>query len=404
MLPQVPNGVIGRTGYYIPEFTAKNHPELSTFYGLAGEENRHNLAANFLTPITWQLYCDNFTASSNCIDSVASGPPLDEYEGAKYYEQGRYTGHFYTPPEGNCTINPKTCAGHYVNANCNWASYGDNLMHWHNISLISRGPLELNSGYEYNSMVEVWNAAIETKNNVMMWWWYPDSLVEVYENTEARLVRIDFPKTNEKCLRWRQENIEICSQEEERRRGEEPIGSCDAPVEKLTRLFGASLKKRHKNATKAKRSPAYPMIRRLKIQPYAMDDIFRHWLSIGKDYYGYDSREATCKYVYDNIEMLVEHYFPKGYPKQINVRKSISFVVVSYVISGIALITMLLIAALLMVMFKERQSMRNEQFEFIFCIIAGMLIIRVFFFNIYVSLLEYYHHVNCFINISFSAS
>ena len=88
LLPPGPNGMIGRIGFYIPEFTAKNHPELSTFYGLTGEENRHNLAANFLTPVTWQFYCDNITESSNCTDSVASGPPLNEAEGIKYHEKG----------------------------------------------------------------------------------------------------------------------------------------------------------------------------------------------------------------------------------------------------------------------------------------------------------------------------
>ena len=112
--------MIGRLGYYIPEFTARNHPELSTFYGWIGEENRQHLAENFLTPVTWEFYCANITKSSNCTDSVASGPPLNAKEGAKYFQQGRYTGHFYTPPDGNCTINPETCTGHFINCNCNF--------------------------------------------------------------------------------------------------------------------------------------------------------------------------------------------------------------------------------------------------------------------------------------------
>ena len=104
-------------------------------------------------------------------------------------------------------------------------------------------------------MTEVWKAAVETKNNVMMWWWVLYSFVEVYKNSEARLVGVAFPKTNEQFLRWREENIDYCSTKEERRTWAEPIGIYIMPVEKLMGLFGASLKGRHDNATKAKHSP-----------------------------------------------------------------------------------------------------------------------------------------------------
>ena len=96
-MPPVPNGVIGRLGYYVPEFTAKNHPELTTLYGLMGENNRHNLAAKLLTPVTWQFYCDNMTESSNCTDSVATGYPLNAEDGVKYHKEGSYTGYFFPP-------------------------------------------------------------------------------------------------------------------------------------------------------------------------------------------------------------------------------------------------------------------------------------------------------------------
>ena len=262
-----------------------------------GENNRHNLAANFLTPVTWQFYCDNITKSSNCTDSVANGPPLNAAEGVKYHQEDSYTGYFYTPPDGNCTINPQTCAGHFVNCNCKWATYGDAQMHWNNVTLTSRGPLEGNSGYPYSAMHQIWAAANETNNNVVMWWWYPDSLLEKYKDTEARFHRIAWSKPTQKCLTWRRSNIDNCSQEDGRRRGTDPISLCDYPIEKIMKLLSKSLKVMNDNTPEAKRSPAFPLIKRLRMKPYAMDEILRH---------GVDSREATCKFVYDNLEMLIQ--------------------------------------------------------------------------------------------------
>ena len=86
--------MVGGVGYYVPKFTAKNHPELATLYGLSGESNRQNVAANFLTPATWQFYCENLSKSFNCStpDSVAKGPPLKVDDRSSYYNKDNFTG------------------------------------------------------------------------------------------------------------------------------------------------------------------------------------------------------------------------------------------------------------------------------------------------------------------------
>ena len=343
-----------------------------------GENNRHNLAANFLTPVTWQFYCDNITKSSNCTDSVANGPPLNAAEGVKYHQEDSYTGYFYTPPDGNCTINPETCTGHFVNCPCSWATYGDAQMYWNNITLTSRGPSKGNNGYSDSAIKEIWAAANETKNNVLMWWWYPDSLLEKYEGTEARFHRIHFPKPTQKCLRWRRKNIARCSEEDGRRRGADAITSCDYPVEKVMKLFSRSLKDMNDNTPEAERSPAFPLMQKIRVKPYVIDELLSHWVEIKKDFYGYDSREATCKWVYDNLEMLIKEQLPKGYPRQINQRRSIPLVITSYILASMALIIIFVVAVLIF-KFKDRHALKYVQVEFLFWDIAGTIIVFLIF-------------------------
>ena len=327
ILPPVPTGMAARVGYYVPKFTAKNHPELSTLYGLSGELNRQNVAANFLTPATWQYYCENISKSFNCStpDSVAKGPPLNAKDRASYFHQENFTGFFYSPPEGNCTINPQ-CTGHFVNPPCTWATYGDSQMYWNDIPLTSRGPEKNNSGYGYSHMLQVWYAANATKNNVMIWWWFPDPTMEIFEGTDAGFHRIDWRKTTEKCLRRRYDiDADICSPNIDKRRGPDELSSCDSPVENTKKVFSKSLKDMNDNASEEERSPTFPFLSQFKIPAYAMDDIFRSWVKVNKDYYGYDSRKAVCKWVYDNLE-IIEQHIPRSYPREIKRKRHDFFI------------------------------------------------------------------------------
>ena len=364
--------MIGRVGYYVPKFTAKNHPELSTLYGLSGENNRHHVAANFLTPVSWKFYCDNITESPTCSDGVAKGPPLNDKDGARYFHKDNFTGHFYTPPDGNCTLNPETCTGHFVNPGCSWATYGEAQMYWNEVPLSSRGTKNNNTGYSYSHMLQIWDAANATKNNVMIWWWFPDPTLEKYTGTDASFHRIDWRRSSEKCLRYRQE-IDVCSTDLQKRLGTDPIVSCDPPVEKPAKLFSKSLKDMHDNASDEARSPAFSAMSQLKIPSYGMDELNKAWVDIKKNYNGYDSRLATCKWVYDNLEGL-EYFFPKDYPREINKKKNSVIVGFSYFFAALSLIVILLITALI-VKFKEHRVMKFAQVGFLLEMVSGKSLI-----------------------------
>lgn len=375
ILPPVPNGMIARVGYYVPKFTAKNHPELSTLYGLSGEKNRHNVAANLLTPVSWQLYCNNITKSPTCTDEVAKGPPLNDKDAARYYHAENFTGHFYTPPDGNCTLNPTTCTGHFVNPGCSWATYGEAQMYWNDVPLVSRGSKNNNDGYSYSHMLQIWDAAVATKNNVMIWWWFPDPTIEKYTGTDSSFHRIDWKRTTEKCLRVRQDDVDVCSADVNKRLGSSPLASCDPPLEKPTKLFSRSLKDIRDNASNIARSPVLPTMNQLKIPSYGMDELNKDWVDVKKDFYGYDSRLATCQWVYDNLEVL-EQYFPKDYPREINIKKNSVAIGFSFFFAALALIVMLSIGALI-AKFKEKPAIRYAQVGFLFWMVTGLFFVAM---------------------------
>ena len=371
--------MIARTGYYIPSITAANHPELSSFYGLTGEKNRGNLAENFLTPTTWKDYCAEFSNPLNCTsdDGVAIRAPVTEKEQMKYFAAGLFKGHFRKTPESDCGANP-SCTGHFVNPGCAWETYGEAQMFWNNISLSSRGTKDNNNGYSYGQMVDVWKAANATKSNVLMWWWFPDPLLEKFQDSDYSFVRVDWKKTSAKCLKWRKENIDTCSPDLEGRLGSGPMGSCDPPVENPVKYFSRSLKTMDDNKPEALRSPTYPFMNQVKVPPYALDDMFKHWVKIDMDYSGIDAREAACKWVYDNLEDL-QSFIPNGYPRKVNENRNIVYIYVAYCFAATAVLLVVLVA-IFVYKLRERQAMKLAQVEFLIWIIIGMFVDTIVIF------------------------
>ena len=56
--PAEGDGQVGKISLYIPKYTAERFPEMTSFYGLSGEENRLKLAQIFQFPYTWKDYCE----------------------------------------------------------------------------------------------------------------------------------------------------------------------------------------------------------------------------------------------------------------------------------------------------------------------------------------------------------
>lgn len=117
--PPQGTGVLGKELWFVTKFTADQYPELVSYHGLWGEENREKLASLFKRPTTWKEYCD-LVSEDNCAvaDNVAQRAPVTQIEGERMFVEDLYTGHFRYTEKNNCTSSPTTCTGHIANYPC----------------------------------------------------------------------------------------------------------------------------------------------------------------------------------------------------------------------------------------------------------------------------------------------
>ena len=309
---------------------------------------------------------------------------MNNSEKKKYFSPPEFTGYFRNTTEmGIDCVNKKeeTCFGHIVNldnSDCELTSFADAQLRWNGIPMVSRGPEASNNGYSEEAMLQIWSAANATKTSVMMWWWFPHPAIERFEQTEFKFYRINFPRPTENCINYRRNNIEHCSTNQTVREGFSIESSCDYPVEKPQKYMTRALKTQFDAVNEEERSPVYPFMDVFEIPTYAMEEIFEEWMKVDKDYYGYDTRTAICKWVYDNVEIL-ELYVPRSYPRETNEKRNDALVYSAFTISSIALVVVLLIAALTL-KFRERKAIKFAQVGFLLWMIAGMFYI----FQIYV--------------------
>jgi hypothetical protein len=209
-------GVLGQEGWYVPRFTGRRDPSLLSYLGLeqypnsTDHEVRRKLASMFLRPVTYQDYCTE-VSTTNCTvpDGVASRPPngTDGREMDSYFwqdDEGQvpiYTGYFRPTDENNCTAYPDTCTGHLADYPCGWTASALQQSYHLNIPLRSSGPEgTLARGYPYESLVEIWKAANYTQSDVVMYWWTPDALVDMFAGTDAEFTKITLPAPTQQCI------------------------------------------------------------------------------------------------------------------------------------------------------------------------------------------------------------
>ena len=253
-------GVFGKAGWYIPRYTGERDPTLLTYLGLKGEENRRKLAETFLLPTTWLEYCnevspDNCTTPSN----ITARAPMDEDEASMYFSEGLYTGHFRATAQNDCDANPTTCHGHFVDFPCGWSSVFQAQAFHNNIALNTSGDEPFGSGYSYPRMIEIWYAANATKSDVIMHWWQPEALYQLFIGSDAEFQKVDLPAATLKCLQSRVDIDSVrCSGDFAGEQGS-PEGACDDPDQALMKLISAGLYEviNDPSIPEARRSPAY---------------------------------------------------------------------------------------------------------------------------------------------------
>ena len=319
-------GVIGQEGWLIPKYTADADSTLLSYFGMAGEENRKKLADRFLRPTTWGDYCievspDNcgttspVTSTAGTNSSLTNGtvaleeqeavlqpsaavrPPENEHEAQKYFVDGLFTGHFRKTEENDCEKWPKNCTGHFLDYPCGWTSFFIQQRHHLNIALESNGNEPGANGYSYGRAVEIWHAANYTKSDIIGWWWRPEALYQQYQGTDFELQNVVLPPTNHRCADNRVNIDDRCGTDDMLRVGN-PEGVCDVPPIPNYKLISTGLYKlvNDPEISVPMRSPAYDVVNEYSIDGFQLGEIFEYWLTPNFDKFGFDPRDAVCKW------------------------------------------------------------------------------------------------------------
>jgi len=368
---------VGKLSWYLPRFVVAQDPSLATYLGLRGEENRRRLAETFLRPTTWLDYC-NEVSETNCVvpDEVAQRAPtlaeIEEGTSNKYRLEGAYTGYFRKTPQNDCS-NSTACTGHIVDAPCTWSTNVNQQLYWNDIHLESNGPLEPNNGHTYGDMLDIWEASVETRSPVMMWWWYPDATVQKYEGTPGEFHPIVLPDPTEECRDSRIGSDERCSDDVWVRRGNEE-GKCDEEAHSMKRIIASSVGEETFKANAAERSPGYQTIQNIAIDNLNLETMLGAWVKNG-----YDAREAVCGWVAANLDKVMD-FVPRGHPRSLVVNSwygSEAGLLYAAMAIGAIAIVLVVLSSWTVYKYRTKRIIRNSQVDFLFLVLFGCLLVGV---------------------------
>lgn len=374
-------GALGYQGLFIPRFTAEKDPNLLSHLGLKGEENRRKLADTFHRPTSWRDYC-SLVSPSRCAeaDRTTQRAPDTDAEGLRYFVEGKYNGYFRRTEKNDCDANPTTCTGELVDYPCGWTSFVEQQVHHLNIALESSGDEPVSGGYSYSAMTEIWAAANATRSDVMMRWWTPEALYQTFLATPAEFQIVNMPPATQDCVEARVSMDGRCSAEtSDAARLGEATGSCNEPPFSLQRLIVKSLRDSidDPSVPKETRSPAYEAIKNIQLDELQLGKIFDYWLKRNSDKYNFDPRDASCRWVVENFDLL-QTFVPKTYPRKVVEREpsdgALFYIAVSFAILALAFVV---IAAVGTVRYRKKRAVRYAQVQFLYLLLAGLLTVAV---------------------------
>lgn len=362
-------GALGIEGWYIPKFTAEQHPDLTSWVGM--QANRQLLAETFLRPTKWKDYCDQISPT-NCLedDGVATRPPADENEESRLYKDGAYIGHFRKTAENDCELNPTNCTGHIGDFPCGWGGALEATCHHLDIGLESNGDEPNSGGWTYGQLGQMWRAANATRNHVAMMWVVPDPLYEEFMGTEYEFVKVTLPAATQTCVKNKINPENRCSDDPALRLGD-ALGVCDETARPLYKLLLADLYDLTQGPSipEALHSPAYSVVSSFSLTELQINDMFRYWQIWGSP------REAICQWTVDNFEDL-QQFIPRSYPRMLQETHSDVLLYVTCTLGGIAFL--FVVATMVLVYFnKQRRAFRYAQIEFLYLLLVGSILVAI---------------------------
>jgi hypothetical protein len=213
MLVSIASGLHGAVRTFVPLWFVEKYPSFINIGAYHEDrsfptqlQHRAFLAKTFKRPVNWKEYCDKHIYT---YPNHGDCPPPALHAEKYFYKDtiNVFKGFFTIDKENNCTENPETCAGNLISANkCSWGDIYELFSFNRDTSVPDKmkrmGPHideDPKGTYSMTQMVEIWDAAKENMEVVMMWWWYPDPTHLKYASTPAEMTSIKYEAYDEEC-------------------------------------------------------------------------------------------------------------------------------------------------------------------------------------------------------------
>eukprot|EP00588_Corethron_pennatum_P013521 CAMPEP_0194276232 /NCGR_PEP_ID=MMETSP0169-20130528/8874_1 /TAXON_ID=218684 /ORGANISM="Corethron pennatum, Strain L29A3" /LENGTH=796 /DNA_ID=CAMNT_0039019897 /DNA_START=74 /DNA_END=2464 /DNA_ORIENTATION=+ len=353
-------GAVSQEALYIPKFTAVDDPSLTSYLGMTGEKNRKKLAEKFKRPFTWEDYC-SLISENNCVtdDGVAKRSPNTSDEHSKYFLKDLYTGYFNATDDNDCSNN-QACTGHITDFPDGWVTYVFPQTHYLDISLKSNGSGKAN-GYQYEQLQDIWRAANATKSNVIMMLWNMDPTYIEFVGSDAEFTKVNFPTMTQECKEARISYEDRISGNLTRQLGD-PAGTCDGFLTLLTKGISTGLV----DNKSAVLSPAQEAVRSFQMTELQLMQLVKQTGRISL-------REAVCQWVDKNFEDIKRRFIPPTHPRVMQFDRGTSALYYFSVLLGIVSLILVLATGILTFLYRETNSVKFAQTDFLFMILTGLL-------------------------------
>jgi hypothetical protein len=186
---------------------------------------------------------------------------------------------------------------------------------------------------------------------------------------------VTLPETTAACTEGAVSSEERCDADPMVRVGD-PIGACGQGPEMLYRLVASSLGQEDSKTPQAIRSAAHETVTRFRIDDLEIDALVDTWLQRGVDTWGYDSRDAVCHWVADNIDSL-QSFIPTGYPRQIQSNSWYGPLTASGLVVGVVAIVLVVVTASAIIYWRDEKAMVYAQLNFLYLIVSGFFLVTV---------------------------
>jgi len=383
--PSTGSGGVAKFSWYVPKFTAANHHDILSHYGLlegTDLEVRRRLADLFLRPRKWKYFCDE-VSPDNCATPyydeegrlIAARPPKDESEEGKFFKAGLYHGHFSASEDNDCDSNPAKCTGHIASPPCTWTNYVVPQIHHIGIPVWSAGTSTGAGNYKYGEMVGIYHAANYTKSNVLLYWYTPDPTVQEYMGSDAEFTPILLPQATVECTESRITEQQRCSDNPSDWIGD-AAGSCDSESFVVQRLVVSNMYNRTYSVDKASRSPAYRFIKGFRLGDLQLELIYRRWYDIDTDRWNYDNRNAVCSWIGENIDKMKD-FIPDTFPRTVRTSDYVSQALIGASILALVTAIFVLVTASMTFYYRKKRVMVHAQPIFLYIMLGGVLLVSI---------------------------